>query len=235
MVKGGPVAVVTGASRGLGKQVAIELAAKGYHLLLGARDAERLAATTAEIDKSGGTAAFKAFNQTDPSSVKEFADWVKKAAAKIDALVNCAGVALEDNGDTSVLEARSEDVIGTIESNLFGPWRLVRELGAHMARNGRIVNVSSGMGALTDMDGDYFGYRASKAGLNVLTRTLAHELKAKGILVNSVCPGWVKTDMGGPGATRSLPKGAAGIVWAATLQPGGPTGGFFRDGKAIDW
>lgn len=132
MVKGGPVAVVTGASRGLGKQVAIELAAKGYHLLLGARDAERLAATTAEIDKSGGTAAFKAFNQTDPSSVEEFADWVKKAAAKIDALVNCAGVALEDNGDTSVLEARSEDVIGTIESNLFGPWRLCT--GARRAR-----------------------------------------------------------------------------------------------------
>jgi NAD(P)-dependent dehydrogenase (short-subunit alcohol dehydrogenase family) len=235
MVKGGPVAVVTGASRGLGKQVAIELAAKGYHVLLGARDAKRLAATTVEIEKSGGTAAFRAFDQTDPASVEEFADWVKKAAGKIDALVNCAGVALEDNGDTSVLEARSEDVIGTIESNLLGPWRLVREVGALLARNGRIVNVSSGMGALTDMDGDYFGYRASKAGLNVLTRTLAHELKAKGILVNSVCPGWVKTDMGGPGATRSLTKGAAGIVWAATLQPGGPSGGFFRDGKAIDW
>ena len=235
MVKGGPVAVVTGASRGLGKQVAIELAAKGYHLLLGARDAERLALTTAEIAKSGGTATFRAFDQIDPASVRAFADWVKGATAPINALVNCAGVALEDNGDTSVLAARSDDVIGTIESNLFGPWRLVRELGGHIARNGRIVNVSSGMGALTDMDGHYFGYRASKAGLNVLTRTLALELKSKGIMVNSVCPGWVKTDMGGPGATRSLAKGAAGIVWAATLQPGGPTGGFFRDGKAIDW
>jgi NAD(P)-dependent dehydrogenase (short-subunit alcohol dehydrogenase family) len=104
-----------------------------------------------------------------------------------------------------------------------------------MARNGRIVNVSSGMGALTDMGGDYFGYRASKAGLNVLTRTLAHELRPRGIMVNSVCPGWVKTDMGGRGASRSIEKGAAGIVWAATLEPGGPTGGFFRDGKAIAW
>jgi NAD(P)-dependent dehydrogenase (short-subunit alcohol dehydrogenase family) len=204
-------------------------------MLLGARDADRLAQTAAAIERSGGHAAFRTLDQADETSVEGFAAWVKSAAPSIDVLVNCAGVSLEDESDTSVLGARSQDVIGTIETNLVGPWRLVRALAAIMTRNGRIVNVSSGMGALTDMGSDYFGYRASKAGLNVLTRTLAHELRSHGVMVNSVCPGWVKTDMGGRGATRSLEKGAAGIVWAATLKPGGPTGGFFRDGKAIAW
>ena len=235
MVKGGPVAIVTGASRGLGKQVAVELAGGGYRVLLGARDADRLAQTVAAIERVGGEAACRALDQADGASVEAFAAWVKSAAPSIDALVNCAGVSLEDEGDTSVLGASSENVLGTIEINLIGPWRLARAFADSMARNGRIVNVSSGMGALTDMGSDYFGYRASKAGLNVLTRTLAHELRSHGVMVNSVCPGWVRTDMGGRSATRSLEKGAAGIVWAATLKPGGPTGGFFRDGKAIAW
>jgi NAD(P)-dependent dehydrogenase (short-subunit alcohol dehydrogenase family) len=91
------------------------------------------------------------------------------------------------------------------------------------------------MGAIGDMGSGYFGYRASKAAMNVLTRTLAQELKSRGIMVNSVCPGWVRTDMGGPNATRSLEQGASGIVWAATLPPGGATNGFFRDGRPIPW
>ena len=235
MVKTAPVAVVTGASRGLGKEVAIELAERGYRLLLGARDVDRLGQTAAAIEKTAGSAECKSMDQADEASAEAFAAWAKAAAPSIDVLVNCAGVSLEDEGDTSVLGARSEDVLGTIETNLIGPWRLVRAFADSMARNGRIVNVSSGMGALTDMGSHYFGYRASKAGLNVLTRTLAHELRSRGIMVNSVCPGWVKTDMGGRGASRSIEKGAAGIVWASTLPPGGPTGGFFRDGKAIAW
>jgi len=100
---------------------------------------------------------------------------------------------------------------------------------------GRIVNISSGMGALNDMGGGSPGYRLSKAGLNVLTRILASELRGSGILVNSVCPGWVRTDMGGSGATRSVEEGADTPVWAATLPDNGPTGGFFRDRRPIPW
>jgi NAD(P)-dependent dehydrogenase (short-subunit alcohol dehydrogenase family) len=119
--------------------------------------------------------------------------------------------------------------------NTIGPWRLCKAIAPLLTQNSRVVNVSSGMGALTDMGSGYFGYRASKAALNVLTRTLAQELGPRGIMVNSVCPGWVKTDMGGPNANRSLEQGASGIVWAATLAPGGPSGGFFRDGQPIGW
>ena len=100
---------------------------------------------------------------------------------------------------------------------------------------GRVVNVSSGMGSLSDMGGRSLGYKASKTALNALTRVLAGEVKGEGIKVNAVCPGWVRTDMGGPSASRSLEQGASGIVWAATLPEDGPSGGFFRDGKPLDW
>lgn len=134
-----------------------------------------------------------------------------------------------------MLGADEDEVLATMRINALGPWRTVRALASLMSNGGRIVNVSSGMASLTDMGSNYFGYRASKTMLNVLTRVLAQELKPKGIMVNSVCPGWVSTDMGGPSATRSLGEGAAGIVWAATLPPDGPSGGFFRDGKALPW
>jgi NAD(P)-dependent dehydrogenase (short-subunit alcohol dehydrogenase family) len=106
-----------------------------------------------------------------------------------------------------------------------------------MRRNGygRIVNVSSGMGQLSDMGGHSPGYRLSKTGLNALTRMLTSELAGENILVNSVCPGWVRTDMGGPGARRSVEEGADTPVWLATLPDDGPSGGFFRDRRAIPW
>jgi len=98
----------------------------------------------------------------------------------------------------------------------------------------RIVNVSSGAGQLSEMGTGILGYRLSKVALNALTRVLANELRGDGVLVNSVCPGWVATDMGGPGG-RAVAEGAAGVVWAATLPDDGPTGGFFRDGNRLDW
>lgn len=125
----------------------------------------------------------------------------------------------------------------TLEMNLFGAWRLCQAFVPLMQRNGygRIVNVSSGMSALNDMGGGSPAYRVSKTSLNALTRILASELHDTGILVNSVCPGWVRTDMGGSGASRSIEEGADTPVWAATLPDNGPTGGFFRDRRLISW
>src|SRR5262249_9588866 len=124
-----------------------------------------------------------------------------------------------------------------VETDLFGPWRLSQAMlpllraGGH----GRIVNVSSGGGQLSHMNGGRAAYRVSKAGLNALTRILAYAERANGILVNSMCPGWVRTDMGGPSATRSVEEGADTAVWLAALGDDGPTGGFFRDRAPIPW
>ena len=104
-----------------------------------------------------------------------------------------------------------------------------------MEAGARIVNVSSGAGSLATMDASMPAYNVSKAALNAITRVLAADLRAAGILVNSVCPGWVRTDMGGAGASRSVEEGAASVLWAARLAPDGPTGGFFRDGKPVPW
>lgn len=172
-------------------------------------------------------------------SIAAFGAWAA-SLGPIDVLVNAAGILPETSGaysgkGTTVLGAGDQEVVDTIMVNAVGPWRLVKIIAPLLARNARVVNVSSGMGALSEMGSGYFGYRASKAALNVLTVTLSHELNSRGIMVNLICPGWVKTDMGGSNAPRGVEQGASGIVWAATLAPGGPSGGFFRDGKAVKW
>lgn len=236
MVASAPLAVIIGGSRGLGREVASQLGLAGYRLVLAARSRDLLKAVAKEFKARDIDVEVKTIDVASSRSVLGFAKWLKARTRRIEVLVNCAGVFLEDGKrGSSVLGAGEREVLATIGINALGPWRTVRALAGLMSEGGRIVNVSSGMASLTDMGSDYFGYRASKTALNVLTRVLAHELKPKGILVNSVCPGWVSTDMGGPNATRTLPEGATGIVWAATLPPEGPSGGFFRDGQPLPW
>ena len=236
MVKSAPLAVIIGGSRGLGKEAARQLGVGGYRLVLGARNGVMLRTAAKEFKGREIDVETKTLDVASANSVRAFAEWLKDRANSIEVLINCAGVFLEDGKrGSSVLGASEDEVLATIKINALGPWRTVRALAGLVSDGGRIVNVSSGMASLTDMGSDYFGYRASKTALNVLTRLLAQELKPKGIMVNSVCPGWVSTDMGGPNATRSLTEGAAGIFWAATLPPEGPTGGFFRDGKVLPW
>jgi NAD(P)-dependent dehydrogenase (short-subunit alcohol dehydrogenase family) len=229
-----PLAIVTGGSRGLGFETARQLGGLGYRLVIAARDKQRLTEAAKTLKGHGFDVRMKVIDMASPRSISGFGEWAKSLGA-IDVLVNAAGILPEDRGAASVLAAADKAVSDTITVNALGPWRLTRLIAPLMAQNGRIVNVSSGMGGIAEMNGGYFGYRASKAMLNVLTRTLAPELAGHGIMVNSVCPGWVKTDMGGPNATRSVEDGAKGIVWAATLPPGGPSNGFFRDGRPIPW
>src|SRR5262249_21641860 len=153
-----------------------------------------------------------------------------------DVLINNAGVMLDPRG-SHVLDSKEKTWHDTLAVNLFGPLLLTQALVPLMRKNGygRIVNVSSAQGQLSDMGPGTPAYRVSKTALNALTRTLAAELHASGILVNAMCPGWVKTDMGGQGAPRTVEQGADTAVWLATLPDGGPTGGFFRDRKPIPW
>jgi NAD(P)-dependent dehydrogenase (short-subunit alcohol dehydrogenase family) len=217
------IAVITGANRGIGLEVARQLAARGDTAILTARDltkaqaaAERVGASAAQLDV------------TDPENVQRFAETV----AEVDALVNNAAI----NYDTGERATTADlDVVrDTLETNLLGAWRTAQALLPKLQRSAhpRIVNVSSGSGQLSDMGGGTPAYRVSKTALNALTRMLAAEVpRAR---VNSVCPGWVATDMGGAGG-RPVADGAAGVVWAIDVPDDGPTGGFFRDGQRLPW
>lgn len=240
-----PLALVTGGSRGLGYETARQLGRLGYRLFIASRTKSSLDTAAQSLRADGYLVTAHAFDMQDAASIQALVDAVKEKEASIDVLINCAGVMYEagtgsdlkaEIGSTaSVLRSPERNVTDTIAINMIGTWSVTRALAPYLARGARIVNVSSSMASLGEMGPGYYGYRASKAGINVFTRTLAYEMRPRGILVNSVCPGWVKTNMGGPGATRDVAEGAAGIVWAATLPPDGPTGGFFRDGQAIPW
>ncbi len=151
-------------------------------------------------------------------------------------LVNNAGVLLDPRG-SRVLDTDIDRFRATLETNFYGPLRLVRALVPAMRRNawGRVVNVSSGLGQISTMGSGTPAYRISKAALNALTRMLAAELAGSGVLVNCMCPGWVRTAMGGPKATRTPEAAADTAVWLATLPDDGPSGGFFRDRQPIPW
>ena len=160
---------------------------------------------------------------------------VAAQAGRVDVLVNNAAVLLGENDD--VLSIPADDYLGTFETNLFGVIEVCRAFvpGMAGAGYGRVVNVSSGAGQLATMSTYAPAYSMSKAALNAFTRILAHTYRADGVLANAVDPGWVRTDMGGPSAPRSVQQGADTIVWLATLPRDGPTGGFFRDRRAIEW
>jgi len=226
-----PVAIVTGANRGIGFEVCRQLAAKGFTVLLGARDLEKGRAAAAKLTPAVLAVELDVSNPDDPARL---ARQIAQDYNRIDVLVNNAGVHYDS--DETAITADWRVVREAFEVNLFGAWRMSQAIAPLMraARHGRIVNVSSQAGSLTTIRGGTPAYSTSKAALNALTRVLAGDLAGTGVLVNAVCPGWVATDMGGAGG-RPVAEGAAGIVWAATLPDDGPTGGFFRDGKPLPW
>ena len=232
------VAVVTGANRGLGLETCRQLAARGLKVILTSRDAAKGQAAAERLVGEGVDLVFHQLDVTDPESAGRLARYIENSVGRLDVLVNNAGVFPDPlRAGASVFEARPETLRVGMETNAFGALFVCQALVPLMLRGeyGRIVNVSSGMGQLSDMNGRHPAYRMSKTALNALTRILADELKDTNILVNSVCPGWVRTDMGGPDADRPVEEGADTIVWLATLADDGPSGGFFRDRKRIPW
>jgi NAD(P)-dependent dehydrogenase (short-subunit alcohol dehydrogenase family) len=231
----GRVALVSGANRGIGREVARQLAGLGYRVLLGARDAHKARDAAAALSAStGGQVTPLELDVADAASIARAAAEVAADPGRLDVLVNNAGVG-SDFGVAGV-EPDFAKMQAELDTNFFGAYRLtVALLGLlRESEHPRIVNVSSGMGGVSEMGGWSPGYRVSKASLNAMTRILSTELAESGFLVNSACPGFVNTDMGGPmGAQKPVEDGAAGIVWLATLPDDGATGGFFRDGKAI--
>lgn len=229
------IAVVTGGNRGIGLEVCRQLAARGLDVLLTARHQGRGEAAAATLQGEGLAVRFYPLDVNDLTSVRRLVKHLADDYGRADVLVNNAAISLDE--DEAALRVDVAVVRQTMETNFFGPLRLCQALIPLMQRHdyGRIVNVSSRMGSLAAMGGRHLGYRASKTALNALTRVLATELGGSNVLVNSVCPGWVRTEMGGSGAPRSVEEGAAGIVWAATLPDGGPSGRFFREGQEFAW
>jgi NAD(P)-dependent dehydrogenase (short-subunit alcohol dehydrogenase family) len=217
-------ALVTGANRGLGFETARQLGQLGYRVIATGRDltkAERAAETLRGEGLDVTAFELDVASDGDAAGLAEL--------GPIDALVNNAGIIATGTGTDRLREA--------FETNTLGAYRTIQALAPGMRERayGRIVNVSSGMGQLAEMGGGNPAYRVSKTGLNALTRIFASELAGSGVLVNSVCPGWVRTEMGGPSAPRTVEEGVETIVWAATLPGDGPSGGFFRNKQPIPW
>ena len=226
-------ALITGANRGIGQEVARALASEGWHVLSGVRNPKSAPSQTqAEI-----------IDMADPESIEALAERLRAQNQRLDALVNNAGV---NSGGARHIWA----------VNVLGPLRLTRALQSLLVPNARVVMVSSGLGRLSAQPRRLVerlsnpklslrdleqlaeqatgGYGESKAALNAMARVFAKELKPQGILVNAISPGWCRTDMGGPSAPRSVQQGAASVLWGVRLPLGGPNGGVFQDGKAIE-
>jgi NAD(P)-dependent dehydrogenase (short-subunit alcohol dehydrogenase family) len=227
-------AVVTGGNRGIGLEVGRQLARDGFEVILGSRDPARGAEAAEQLGGAGSHVRALALDVADPSSVAEFTAQLEREHERLDVLVNNAA-GFYDTWQSAV-DADLDVVRDAFETNVLGAWRTTQACLPLLrsSESARIVNVSSGAGALTDMGSGYPAYRVSKTALNALTRLLANELRRDRILVNSVCPGWVATDMGGPGG-RPVEDGAASVMWAVRIPDDGPTGGFFRDGRPLDW
>jgi NAD(P)-dependent dehydrogenase (short-subunit alcohol dehydrogenase family) len=230
------IALVTGGNRGLGYETCRQLAELGLKVLLGARDLSKGKSAANQLnEKEGLDVMFYQLDVSDQNSISNVIKEVDKEFGRLDVLVNNAAI-LYDTWQNAV-NADLEVVNDALRTNLFGPWKLSQVFIPMMKSNryGRIVNVSSLAASLQYTNyGGTPAYNISKAALNMLTRKLAAELADTGILVNSVDPGWVATDMGGRGG-RPVQEGAKGIVWAATLSDDGHSGGFFCDGKAVPW
>jgi NAD(P)-dependent dehydrogenase (short-subunit alcohol dehydrogenase family) len=230
-----PIALVTGAGRGIGREVARQLAERGHVVILTARDGEKAAAAARELaDETAGTVIPQQLDVADPASIEAMATALADDPGRLDVLVNNAGVVID--GGVAGTDPDFGAIQATLDTNFFGAYRVTVALLPLLrdSAHPRIVNVSSGMGGVAEMGGWVPGYRVSKAALNAMTRILATELGDERVLVNSACPGFVASDMGAQwGASKSVPDGAAGIVWLATLPDDGPTGGFFRDGKPV--
>lgn len=220
-----PIALVTGASRGLGREVARRLVAEGYTVLAGVRNA-------AGMKPLPGVEVLP-LDVSDPASITAAAASIRARHGRLEVLVNNAGILLDRMGDALALDA--ELLQRTLQTNTLGPLLLSQALAPIMPKGGRIVNVSSGGGQLSTPATWAPAYCISKTALNAVTVQLSEALKPRGIAVNAVCPGWVRTDLGGPEAPRSLQEGADSILWLVLRADPGLTGGFWRDGERIPW
>jgi NAD(P)-dependent dehydrogenase (short-subunit alcohol dehydrogenase family) len=235
----GRIAVVTGGNRGMGFETCRQLARRGARVVLTSRDPAKGEAAAGRLQGDGLDVRHHQLDVADGASVARLVEFIRSEFGRLDILVNNAGIVRGKDEPREramkTFEATPAGLREVLATNLIGPFLLCQALIPLMAGRGRVVNVSSGMGQLSDMSGGFPAYRISKAGLNALSMIFASELAGTAIKVNAACPGWVRTDMGGSSAARSVEEGVATTVWLATLPDDGPSGGLFRDQRPIPW
>lgn len=234
------IALVTGANRGIGLETARQLARAGLHVILTARDLRRGAEALARLQAEKLPVELRKLDVTRNADARALADWLRETHGRLDVLINNAGILPESSRDPG---AKSADpllvapatVMEILNTNTLGALRMIQALAPLMPAGGRIVNVSSWMGQFKRLEDRHLGYRMSKTALNVLTRVLAMRLQDRNVQVHSVCPGWVRTDMGGEKAETAPEEAAAHIVWLATSPEITETGLFWRNRRRIEW
>ncbi|HEY1080547.1 MAG TPA: SDR family NAD(P)-dependent oxidoreductase [Bdellovibrio sp.] len=233
------IAIVTGANRGLGLATSEALAQRGFKVIMTMRNPDKAQSTINNLKMKNADVVVMNLDLSQEKSINEFAEQIKKEYGFVDVLINNAGILIdsEDGGNSSLFKTKASTIQKTFATNTIGPFLLMQKIFPMMKQEGygRIVNVSSGMAQLSEPQTASAAYRLSKTALNMATNLFASEVGDSDICVNAVSPGWVKTDMGGPHADRTVEQGIKGILWAATLPKGGPNGGFFRDGEALPW
>jgi NAD(P)-dependent dehydrogenase (short-subunit alcohol dehydrogenase family) len=229
------IAIVTGGNRGLGLEICRQLAQKGMPTMLTARDPDKGEAAARQLRTEGHHVYCQPLDVTKLSDIQALVAYVQAHFGRVDILVNNAGINLDET--QLGLSVDPDTVRRTIETNVYGPLCLCQAIIPLMKRHnyGRIVNVASRMGQMASMGSHRLAYRISKTALNVITRVLAEEVRGSNILINSMSPGRIRTEMGGMDAPRSAAEGADTAVWLALLPDDGPTGTFFFERQPIPW
>ena len=237
------VALVTGANRGIGYAICRKLGEQNITVILGARDPQKGTEACSRLQGEGLDVHFELLDVTDEKSIKTAIEKIRTHFGRLDILINNAGIMID--GEADALNVNQETVQKTLQTNVLGPLMLCQYCIPLMQAGGygRVVNMASGLGSLTELadpESAYAGigapaYRLSKAGINCITALLAKEVRDDNILINSACPGWVRTEMGGDQAPLTPEQGADTPVWLATLPDDGPTGGVYRERTLIPW
>jgi len=229
------IAAVTGGNRGIGFQICRDIANKDLKVLLTARNSEKGAESAKILQDEGLDVTFYELDVSSAESIDNFVSRVTKEFSRIDVLVNNA--AIIPDARSSGLSVEIQELQVSLETNVYGIIQLSQKIIPLMIKNnyGRIINLSSGMGQFADMGSGYLAYRISKTAVNTITKVLANETDSYNIQINSVDPGWVKTEMGGAGASSSVEEGADTIVWLSTRPDNSPTGMFYKKREIISW
>ncbi len=228
------IVLISGASRGIGLETGKQLLELGWNVVFTARNMHEGRPLVNKLREKWKSAWFHQLDVTDEQSISDIAEYVEDTCGRLDVLINNAGIMIEENH--KIMDVELEDLHKTMATNLYGPLMLTRTMLPFFkdSKDARVINVSSRMGQLSGMEGGHAAYRISKTALNALTVVMAKELEGEGIRVNTICPGWVCTDMGGPDANKSIEEGADTAVWLATADKI-ENGKFYADRKVIPW